>query len=153
MLALRGPSNEGNASWASRYSRNRRTGRPVRWSIARGTAHAVRCLHATAQSLWSSLSYHRVPTDSAVDSDSPRIRALPTRSGPWASRYFRNRPFRRNDGNEPDQAPTGTVSSIYMWAYGVEICFPPPAQKQFYSVHPHIVPKGRGHGFNSSIYS
>ena len=46
----------------------------------------------------------------------------------------------------------GLPSSIYMWAYGVEICFSPSASKNFYSIHPHIVPKGRGHAFNGSIY-
>ncbi len=40
-------------------------------------------------------------------------------------------------------------SSIYMWAYGVEICFSPPASKHFYSILPHIVSKGRVHAFNT----
>jgi hypothetical protein len=44
--------------------------------------------------------------------------------------------------------PFGAGSSIYMWVYGVEICFSPSASKNLNSVHPHIVSKGRGHAFN-----
>ena len=53
-----------------------------------------------------------------------------------------------------DDAPErlGLDSSIYMWAYGVEICFSPSASKNFYSVLPHMTSKGRGQGFNGSIY-
>ena len=43
-------------------------------------------------------------------------------------------------------------SSICMWAYAGEICFSPPASKNFSLIIPHTVPKGRGHGFNGSIY-
>ena len=43
-------------------------------------------------------------------------------------------------------------SSICMWAYGGEICFSPSASKNFPSIVPHTIPKGRGHGFNDSIY-
>ena len=44
------------------------------------------------------------------------------------------------------------ISSICMWAYAGEICFPPSASKNFPRIIPHTVPKGRGHGFNDSIY-
>ncbi len=54
--------------------------------------------------------------------------------------------------NERETEGEMSMSSIYKWAYGVEICFSPQALKNFFSIHPHIVPKGRGHGFNGSIY-
>ncbi len=44
------------------------------------------------------------------------------------------------------------ASSNTAWLYDVEIHFSPPASKNSNSIHPHIVPKGRGHGFNGSIY-
>ncbi len=44
------------------------------------------------------------------------------------------------------------MSSICMWAYAGEICFSPSASKIFPRIIPHTVPKGRGHGFNDSIY-
>ena len=43
-------------------------------------------------------------------------------------------------------------SSNRLSAYGVEICFPPSASKNFYSQHRQPPLKGTGHAFNGSIY-
>ena len=43
-------------------------------------------------------------------------------------------------------------SSNRLSAYGVEICFPPPASKTFYSIYRQPLLKSTEHGFNSSKY-
>jgi hypothetical protein len=51
------------------------------------------------------------------------------------------------------EQPGDGPSTIYICGRtALKFVFSPTASKKFYSIQPRVVPKGRGHAFNGSIY-